>query len=177
MGEQITCGRCGRALPPDAFRQNPKLVYGRAPWCSGCMEQLRTVGPPEAADMRMEYRRAYARAYQSRKRSATLLRDKRLLTDPASGDYLGLTYIRNRGIARASGPWRLCQAGEAIMTDFLGADASVVVVTGRGGGRGKRRQKSFRAEAPVDVEAWEEGLERLAESWQVEIVGRLGRLA
>ena len=178
MGEELmTCDRCGESRPLGAFAENPKLVYGRFPWCDACIERMRSAKPSEAADLRIAYRRAYAKAFASRIRPATLLRDKRILTDISTGERLGLTYLSNKGIVRITGPWRLYPSGEAILVEIFKADADSVVVIGRGGGRGRRQQKLFRAEAPVDAEAWDDGLDRLTECWRVEVVGKLGRLA
>ncbi len=178
MGEKNKrCTHCERKRVTSQFGINPKLVGGLSPWCNKCLELLRTTTGAKGADLNLAYKHDYSLAYAALRRQFARLREKFLFTDSATGDRFGLTHMVKDDIVRVCGPWRLNAMGEYLLTDTFNADPDTISVTGRGGGRGNRKQKRFRIEAYVEIEAWDEGMISAREEWLIEEVTKLGKLS
>ena len=169
----VTCPQCGRDLLRSAFQVNARLHHERLPWCKECIQTLSASSGPKAADLNRAYRLAYQRAYAKGKRTGA--RVKYFLIDPSLGERLGLTYIRLRDSIRICGPWRLLPTAESILTMAFGVLAERINIVGRGGGRGVRKQKMFRAEASITIENWDAGLGVLKDAWTLEETTALGK--
>jgi hypothetical protein len=128
------CERCGSPRPA-----------GRVAWCPACLELL--AGLPASSPLRLEYRRDYQRAYQRNRRDASgPARPSWLATPEGHVVRVALrrrdsTLVLTGASAGAGAAGRLAEA--------IGAPAGGHSETGRGGGRGGRRQRRFRIEAPL----------------------------
>jgi len=171
----IRCQQCNVTKPAAEFNPNTKLDGGYWPWCRDCVAAIQSTTGEERQTLRNELHLAYLRSYQRSHRQH--LRLRYFLKDPASGESLGLTYITRTGMVRIAGPWRLNQVAEAILTEMFGVEVTVINRRGRGGGTGNQRQKTFRVEAPVGWEQWDNGLTLVGDVWEAIPVKRLGEFA
>ena len=158
----VTCERCKRSLPRDAFAASSRLHDGLYPWCILCAGSA--VGD---AEVLLARRAAYQRSYMMRRREVGAHTDARVawltVVVPGRGKMLA-RWSAARASARITGGFSMKEEALRVLTSAFCVDVSEVVESGSGGGRGFRRQKTFSTTGPVTREAWDAGRALLLEA-------------
>jgi hypothetical protein len=128
------CERCGSPRPA-----------GRVAWCPPCLELL--AGLPTSSPLRLEYRRDYQRTYQRSRRAGDGPARPSWLATP-EGHLVRVALRRRDSTLVLTGSSAGAGAARRL-AEAIGAPAAGHSETGRGGGRGGRRQRRFRIEAPL----------------------------
>lgn len=149
------CAHCDRSLPREAFNPSTSLLDGLSAWCRECAAKLDGGTAELLRAWHRDHNREYQRARRHRLGPAYIL--ARVSVDGGRGT-LRLRWSRSRTELKITGRYDLHEDSARIFVRAFGVPLGKVLVRGRGGGSGVRRQKTFFTTGPVTEDAWNRGV-------------------